>query len=158
MPIFFQRCIQKADDLKDVSANLFEYVGLSTAAYAVKKRLRGHLPVVHRGRFHYDNRNQNRGPAPVAPTPVIVEIPTLDPSEAAHFSGPWRNAQVTPSVASLTSCHNYAAPEMELRPSILAPVRVQSAPEGLDAVAAMKLREERQPEVVRTEPPPPGSS
>ena len=174
LPIFFQKCLEKADDLKDVSADLFEYVGHSTAAFAVKKRLRGHLPVVPRGnQFHYDNRQRGRGgrggrdgqrPAPAAPAPVIVveggmEWPRpLNPSEAEQFSGPWRNAEFTPSIASLTASQSYVAPEFELRPSVLIPVRVQSSPEVLDAVAAMEVHGERQPEAVRTEPPPPGSS
>ena len=169
LPVFFQKCLEKADNLKDVSADLFEYVGHSTAAFAVKKRLRGHLPVVPRGnQFHYDNRQRGRGgnqrPAPAAPAPVVVaeenqEWPRpLNPSEAEHYSGPWRNAGSTPSIASLTASQSYVAPEFELRPSVLIPVRVQSSPEVLDAVAAMEVHGERQPEAVRTEPPPPGSS
>ena len=157
LPPHLQVCIEKADDLRDVSADLFTYVGHSTAAYAVKKRLGAHLPVVPHNRFHYDNRQGNRGavsrPAPAAPAPIRFEVPLLDPSEAEQFSGPWRNAQMTPSVASLVASSSYVAPDLELRPSVLAPLPIQVVPEGLDAVADIELVRERQPE-----PPPPGSA
>ena len=162
LPPHLQVCIEKADDLRDVSSDLFTYVGHSTAAYAVKKRLGAHLPVVPRGRYHYDNRQRNREavprPIPAAPAPIRFEVPLLDPSEAERFSGPWRNVQMTPSVASLVTSRSYVSPDLELRPSVLAPIPIQMMPEGLDAVAAIEIVREEQPGAEVTEPPPPGSA
>ena len=106
LPQFFQRCLSKADDLRETSADLLEYVAHSTKAYSLKKKLanEGQLPgsskkIDRRSNHQSSSRQQPAGqnlpshpppmdanptpPNPVRPSASTMAAPTTPPTSVA---------------------------------------------------------------------------